>query len=117
MISIFSFKIINVTGSAKSEGREVNITEHILESGTFLCISASVAEVAAVDSNDIKTLLANGLSAFFIKGKPIFSNGSRRLPRNPPDCTILESWVFDNFILTDKLFAKALRSLETSLSQ
>ena len=91
MISIFSFKIINVTGSAKSEGREVNITEHILESGTFLCISASVAEVAAVDSNDIKTLLANGLSAFFIKGKPIFSNGPRRLPRDPPDCTMLES--------------------------
>ena len=25
----------------------------------------------------------------------------------------MQSWVFDNFILTDKLFAKALQSLET----
>ena len=26
----------------------------------------------------------------------------------PPDCTVLETWVFRNFILNDKLFDKAL---------
>ena len=32
---------------------------------------------------------------------------------NPPDCPIWHKWVFDNFILTEELFAKALRSLKT----
>ena len=61
-------------------------------------------------SNDIKTLLANGLSTFSIKGNIVFSNGPKSLHRNPP---ILCNSVFDNFILADQLFAKALRSLET----
>ena len=30
---------------------------------------------------------------------------------NPPNCTILESWVLDNFILTDELLAKVLKLL------
>ena len=63
----------------------------------------------------LKTLLANGLSTF-IKGKPVFSNDPRSLPRTPSDCTILDSWVFDNFILADELFTKALWALETCLS-
>ena len=54
----------------------------------FLCIPASAA--AAVNPKGIKTLLANGLITFFIKGNPIFSNGLRSLPRNAPDCTILD---------------------------
>ena len=33
-------------------------------------------------------LLANGLSTFFIKGNPVYSNGSKCLPKNPPDCPI-----------------------------
>ena len=33
-------------------------------------------------------------------------------PINPPDCTILDTWVFDNFTLSDELFTQALRSLE-----
>ena len=41
----------------------------------------------------IKTLLvltlANGSSTFFIKGKPVSSNGPKCLPKNPPDCPIL----------------------------
>ena len=36
--------------------------------------------------------------------------------KNPPNCTIFDSWVFDNFILGDKLFEKTLRSLETCVS-
>ena len=32
---------------------------------------------------------------------------------NPPDCPILWNWTFDNFILPDGPFAKALQTLET----
>ena len=46
---------------------------------------------AAVNPNDIKILLANGLSTFFIKGKPVFNNGPRSIPKNPPNCTILDN--------------------------
>ena len=62
--------------------------------------------------NGIKILLANGLSTFPIKGNHIFSNGPKSLPKNSPDCSVLFNWVFDNFILDEELFAKALRSLE-----
>ena len=65
----------------------------------------------AVNPNDIKTLLVNDLSISFIKGKPVFSNGLKRSPKNPPDFTILDSWIFDN-ILADELFAKHLPGLE-----
>ena len=41
----------------------------------FLCIPASTADAAAVNSNGIKTLLANDLITFFINGNPVFSNG------------------------------------------
>ena len=50
-------------------------------------------------------LLANGLSEFPIKGNPVFNNGSISLPKNPPDCSVLSNWVFDNFILADEPFA------------
>ena len=81
----------------------------------FLCIPASAADPAAVDPNGIKTLLASGLITFFIKGNPVFSNGPRSLPRNPPACIILDNWVFDSLILTDELFAKALWRVVTCL--
>ena len=47
----------------------------------FYEIAASVAYVAAVNPNSIKTLLANGLSAFPLKGNPLFSNGPKSLPK------------------------------------
>ena len=53
----------------------------------FLWIAASVAAAAAaVDSSGIKMLLANGLSTFFIKGNPVFSNGLKSLPKSLPGC-------------------------------
>ena len=51
----------------------------------FLCIPASAADAAAVNPKEIKTLLANGLITFDIKGNPVFKNGPSNLPRNPPD--------------------------------
>ena len=79
----------------------------------FLWIAAPVADAGAVNPNGIKTLLANGLSTFPIKGNPVFNNGPKSLPNNPPDCRILSNWAFDTFILADELFTKVLRSLKT----
>ena len=73
----------------------------------FLWIAASVAAAAAI--NHMKTLLGNGLRTFTIKGNPVFSNGLKSLPKNLLDCPILCNWVFANFILAEKLFAKALK--------
>ena len=73
----------------------------------MLWIVASVADVAAVICNGIKTLLANGSSTFPIKDNPVYSNGPKILPKNPPDCFILCNWVFANLILVEELFAKA----------
>ena len=46
--------------------------------------------MAAVSLNGINTLLSNGVSTLFISSKPTFIDGSRSLPRNPPECIILE---------------------------
>ena len=82
----------------------------------FLCIPASAADAAAVNPKGINTFLANGLITFDIKGNPFFSNGPNNLPKNPPDYIILDNWVFDNLILADESFEKALRILEICLS-
>ena len=76
----------------------------------LLLIAASVANAAAVNPNGIKTLSANGLSTIPFRAKPVFSNGLKSLPKIPPDCPILCNWVFDNFILADEPFAKALQA-------
>ena len=75
-------------------------------------IAASVAGASAFNPNGIKTLLANDLRTFPIKGNLVFSNGLKLLPKNLPDCPILCNWVFDNFIFADELFEEVLGSLE-----
>ena len=82
----------------------------------FYGFPLSAVDAAVVNPSGIKILLANGVSTFFINGRPTYINGPRNLPRNPPDCTILDRYIFDNFILVDELFAKTLRSFETCLS-
>ena len=73
-------------------------------------MAASVADADAVNANgNAKTLLSSGLNTFPIKGNPNFRNSPKILPKNPSDCSILWNCVFDNFILTEELFAKALR--------
>ena len=57
--------------------------------------------------------LPNALSTFPIKGNPVFSNGPKSLPQNPPGYTILCNLDFDNFILAEELFRKALQRFET----
>ena len=92
ILSISLFEIINAVTS---------------DSKTFLCIPASAADAATVHSNGIKTILDNGLSTFFIKDKPIFNNGSKRLLRTLPNCTILDSFLFENSILARRYFAES----------
>ena len=88
MISpISSFDIISVV--AYAEQRSKNYDDLILI--FFLCIPASAADAAAVNPKGIKTLLANGLITFFINGNPVYSNGPSNLPKNQPDCIILDN--------------------------
>ena len=99
MISFIStFEIINVG---------------IPDPDIFLWIAASVDDTAVVNPNGFKTLLACSLSTFITKGTPDSRNGPKSLPKNPSDYPILCNWVFDNFILTEKLFPKALRNFES----
>ena len=74
----------------------------------FSWIAASFADAAAVNPTGIKTLLANGLNTFSIKGNPAFSNGPKSLPKNPSDYPMLCNWVFDNFVLAFEPFEEAL---------
>ena len=67
----------------------------------FLCIPASVGGATDANPNSIKTVLAYGVSTFFIKGKPVFSNSPRGLPRIPPDSPFLDS----HFALVHQNFA------------
>ena len=97
----------------KGQLRKEEEEEQWLDPNNFLCTSASAADAAAVNPKGIKTLLANGLITFFISGNPVFSNGPRSLPRNPPDCIILDIWV--NLLLVDYLSARALRRFKTYL--
>ena len=64
----------------------------------FSWIAISIA--TAVNPNGIKTILAYGLSTFFIKGNPVFSNGPKNLTKNLPYCLILCNWVFDKFYIS-----------------
>ena len=61
-------------------------------------IPTFAAAAAAVSSNSMIAPLANGLITFFINGRPTFINVLRTLPRNPPDCIILEICVFHKII-------------------
>ena len=49
----------------------------------FLKIPLSAADIATVDPNCVKTVLAND--------ELVFNNVQRRLPRNPPDWNVLDS--------------------------
>ena len=57
----------------------------------FLYIPVSAVDAVTADPKGIKVLLAYGLITFFISDNPVFSNGPRGLPRNPPDCIILDN--------------------------
>ena len=66
-------------------------------------MAISVVDAVAANANGIQRLLAYGLSTVPIKDKLLFSNGPKDLPRNSLIFTILDNWVFDNFMLALKL--------------
>ena len=45
----------------------------------------------------------------------VFNNGPRSLLKNPHDCNVLDSRVFDNLIITDKLLSKTLHRFATCI--
>ena len=92
ILFISSFEIINVA---------------IPDPNSFSWIALLVANAAAVYSSVIKALLA--VSSTF--SKPVFTNGCKVLPENPPDSPFLCNWVFEDSILADEIFTKALRNL------
>ena len=57
----------------------------------FLCIPAPAADAAAVSPKGINTLQANALITLFINGNPAFNKGPSNLPKNHPDCIILDN--------------------------
>ena len=46
---------------------------------------SSTADAASVNPHGIIVNLANGLSRFFINGKPAFMNGPKGISKNPSD--------------------------------
>ena len=50
---------------------------------------------------------------FFLIGVTGGPNISSEANRDYPDCTILDKWTFENFILADEPFAKSLHVFET----
>ena len=76
-----------------------------IKSNHFLMNNYTCCLAGTVNPNGIKTLLVSGLSTFFIKDNPVFSNYLKSQPKNPPDCSILCNWIFDNFLLAVELFA------------
>ena len=72
--------------------------------------------LAPIFFNSLRYEVINGLGdsdgVFDSVGEP----NKHGIGINPPNCTILDDWVFESFILADEAFAKALQSFETSVS-
>lgn len=82
------------------------IIKRVMPDSIFLT-AASTADTTTVSANGDRTLLANCVSRIFINGKRTFINGSKILPRNPPNYTLTGSCVLDNKqISNDELFAE-----------
>ena len=81
-------------------------------SNIFLWVAASIADAVDVNPNEIKTLLANGLSTFSWKTIQFLAMVLKIYLKISLIVFFLCNWVFYNFILAKELFAKALRILE-----
>ena len=81
----------------------------------FFWIVVSVADAAAVNPKSTHTFLANGLSTFPIKEKPVFIKVRKSLSKKSNNFTISDSWFLKKFILVVETFAKVLRIFETCI--
>ena len=66
-----------------------NTNDVVYKTKCFFWVAASVDDAFTVNLNGIQTFLANGFSENFIKGKPVFSNGSISLLQNSLDFLII----------------------------
>ena len=73
----FSIILLTLFINKPDSSRDLTVLNNVVtpDPKMFLCIPAATVNYAAVNPNGIKTLLVNDLSIFFIKGKPVFSNG------------------------------------------
>ena len=79
-LAIFMISFISSLGIITVVKPDLNIV---------LWIAAFVPDAAAGNRSGIKTLLANGLTIFTIKGNLAFSICPKSLPNKPPGCPIL----------------------------
>ena len=71
---ISSFEVINVV---VPEPKVLGLSDS--DPKIFFRTQASVFDAVVVNPSGIETRLANGLSIFFINGKPVFKNGLREV--------------------------------------
>ena len=69
---------------------------------------------------DVRTPFCSFFSADLISGvanglRKLNGVGSPKRGKNPPNCIILDNWVFYNFVLVNEPLSKALQILETSV--
>ena len=60
-------------------------------------------------------LIVETLLTFLPNSKTIFNNGQKSLTRFPPECMLLDIFVFNNFTLVAELFGKTLQKFEPHL--
>ena len=77
-----------------------------------LNIHLSVADAAVVNSNGIKTFLANDLITFPLKVNPVLSNDPKILPKNILIVVFYVTEFLIIFLVADEPFTKTLRSFE-----
>lgn len=63
----------------------------------------------------VETPLTCSLSTFLANGQTIFNKGQKSLIRFPPECMLLDIFVFKIFTLVTELFGKTLQKFETCL--
>ena len=63
-------------------------------------------KLCGIDNHYTTTPLLLMLLQFLVIAQKVY-------PRNPSNCTILDRWVFENFVLADEPFAKTLQIHET----
>ena len=91
---------------------DVNFLLSLFISLLILYYVALFANIAATfGANDISFCNSSFLAKIITCGRAAIN-----LPSIPSDCIIWDNWVFENFILADEPFVKALRIFETCIS-
>ena len=86
----------------------------------FLQIILSPISIRILQFNYLVSVLFNSFTYEFATEFIVLNGGNKITIKpgiiNPPNCTILNNWVFESSILADEPFAKALQIFETCVS-